>query len=592
MCLVAFLLSAFSLSAQAPAPLIQNPQARMTTSLDGVWQIIIDPLENGYYNYRYQPRENGFFKNAQLQSPRDLIEYNFADSDELRVPGDWNTQAEKLFYYEGTIWYKRSFDYELPAGQRLFVHFGSINYEAKVYLNGVKVGDHTGGYTSFNMEVTDLVQPTDNFLVIKVDNSRKREGVPTVNFDWWNYGGITRSVQLIETPANFIQDYRLQLKKDNPRKVEGYVQLAEPARQQIEIGIPEINFFAPFETDEKGRARVQIEGDFERWSPDNPKLYRINLRAGADRFTDSIGFRTIRTEGHQILLNDQAIFLRGICMHEESPNGPGRVRSAADCDTLIRWAKELGCNFMRLAHYPHSEAMIRAADRAGLLLWSEIPVYWTVQFENLSTFQNAENQLKEMISRDKNRASVILWSVANETPEGSARLRFLKELAQSARRYDTTRLITAALQTRSEADGTKHIADKLGAAIDVIGVNEYCGWYWGEAEQCADLKWTTEFNKPLIMSEFGGGAQFDRHGTEDERWTEEFQDEVYRYNLQMLDQIEFLAGMAPWILKDFLSPRRNLRSIQNNFNRKGLLSEDGQRKKAFFTLQAYYRKRQ
>jgi beta-glucuronidase len=182
--------------AQHPS-LIQNVSGRKTTSLDGVWRIIIDPYENGYYDYRYKPSENGYFKNAKPQSGSDLIEYDFDTSATLKVPGDWNTQSERLLFYEGTIWYKKSFDYRKTENSRLFVYFGAANYEADVYLNGVKIGRHEGGFTPFNFEVTKLIKEQDNYLIVKVDNKRRRDAVPTLNTDWWNYGGLTRQVSLM-----------------------------------------------------------------------------------------------------------------------------------------------------------------------------------------------------------------------------------------------------------------------------------------------------------------------------------------------------------------------------------------------------------
>jgi len=587
---VMILFAFFPVKAQLTAPLLQNIEARKTTTLDGMWQIIVDPLENGYYNHRYQAKENGFFTNAKANDPSDLIEYNFDEGYQLQVPGDWNTQMDKLYYYEGTLWYKRSFDYSLEENKRLFVYFGAVNYDAVVYLNGYKVGVHQGGYTSFNFEITDWVKEEDNFLVLKVNNTRKREAIPTVNTDWWNYGGITRSVHLVETPENPIQDYFIQLEKENPEKIAGWVQLAKDEVQSLTVSIPELGLQDEFTTNPEGRASISFEAKPERWSPDNPKRYEIVIRSESDELTDQIGFRTLETRDHQILLNGESIFLRGICAHEEAPFGPGRVSSLEECEVLLRWAKELGCNFIRLAHYPHSEAMVRKAEEMGILVWSEIPVYWTVLFENEGTYALAEQQLKEMISRDKNRAAVALWSVANETPKSKARLQFLSELVKMARSMDPTRLVTAALDTNSDQEGYKVIDDELGEVLDVIGINQYCGWYGGTPQSCAGQRWKTNYNKPVVISEFGGGALQGYHGDVGQRWTEEYQDAVYKYNLTMLENMDFLAGMTPWILTDFLSPRRNLHRIQNDFNRKGLISENGVKKKAFFRLQAFYKK--
>ena len=213
--------------------LIVNSYNRESTSLNGYWKYIVDPYENGFYNYRLEPFENqnnpgngAFFTNAKPKSKSDLIEYDFDKMDSISVPGDWNTQKEKLFYYEGTVWYKKSFDYSVSnETNRVFVYFEASNYKTDVYLNGKKLGTHIGGFTPFNFEVTNLLKEKENFLIVKVDNKRIKEGVPTLNTDWWNYGGITRDVKLIETSGNYIQDYFIQLDPNDPKKIKGNLTL-------------------------------------------------------------------------------------------------------------------------------------------------------------------------------------------------------------------------------------------------------------------------------------------------------------------------------------------------------------------------------
>lgn len=585
---VLFILFGYSIFGQS-TDLLENIQGRQQMTLDGLWQIIVDPLENGYYNYRYQPRGDGYFKNQKMQTPMDLVEYDFDTDEELMVPGDWNTQDDKLYYYEGSIWYKKSFDYRKEKGKQTYVYFGAVNYDAKVYLNGEYVGSHIGGYTPFQFEVTDLLREKDNFLVVKADNKRLREAVPTVNTDWWNYGGITRSVSLVTVPRQHIKNYTIRLATEQPNQIEGKVSLANSqVNDLVTVSIPELGFRKELRVDEQGQATFLAKAIPTRWSPKHPKLYKVILQSEQDQVEDEIGFRTIATEGSKILLNGENIFLKGICIHEEAPFKTGRVTAAEECRILLGWAKELGCNFVRLAHYPHSEDMVREAEKMGLMVWSEIPVYWTVEFENEATYLNAENQLTEMISRDKNRASVIIWSIANETPVGEARTTFLSRLADKVRELDDSRLVSAALETHAGDENQRIIDDPLGAKMDVIGINNYCGWYYGTPELCPDIRWKNTYDKPMIMTEYGGGALQGMHGSTTERWTEEYQDEVYKSNIEMLKKIDFLAGSTPWILMDFRSARRHLKTIQKDFNRKGLLSEQGVRKKAFFTLQKYY----
>jgi beta-glucuronidase len=576
--------------AQAPAPLINNIGGRHTINLNGRWQTIIDPYETGFYDYRYGESPNGYFKNAKPKSPGDLIEYDFDSSPQMNVPGDWNSQDERLLFYEGTVWYKRSFDYQKKDRTRLFVYLGAANYVADVYLNGQKLGRHEGGFTPFNFEITQLVRERDNFLIVKVDNKRRRDAVPTLNTDWWNYGGLTRDVSLVEAPDTFIRDYFLQLKKGASDEVVGWVQLSNAATSQaVTIEIPEAGIKQTVTTNASGYATVSFRARLQLWSPDSPKLYRVLLTSNNDSVTDQIGFRQIETRGADILLNGKPIFLRGICLHEESPLRGGRAFNEADARMLLGWAKELGCNFVRLAHYPHNEHMIRIADEMGLLVWSEVPVYWTIQWENPETFENARNQLGEIIARDKNRAAIILWSVANETPVGEARNKFLKGLIDYARTLDPTRLLTAANERHYEGSATQVVDDPLGEYLDVLGCNEYVGWYDGPPAKADGLTWKVTLNKPLIISEFGGDARFGLHGDKSVRWTEEYQRDVYEHQIAMLRRITALRGMTPWILTDFRSPRRPLPRIQDFYNRKGLISSRGEKKQAFYVLQNFYR---
>ena len=573
-------------------PLITNVAGRSTTSLDGAWQSIVDPYENGYYDYRYQPRADGYFLAEKPRDKSDLVEYDFDTSPLLRVPGDWNSQDQRLFFYEGTVWYRKVFDYRLAPGARLFVRFDAANYEARVYLNGTLLGSHEGGFTPFNFEITRLVKPAGNSLVVKVDNKRRLDAVPTVNTDWWNYGGLTRDVSLIEVPATFVRDYFVQLSPGSIRRVACWVQLDGPeaAGRPVTLRIPEAGVQQTVSTDAQGRAALDVAADFVLWSPTNPKRYDVEVTAGQDRVTDRIGFRSIATRGNDILLNGQPLFLRGVSVHEQAPLREGRANGPEDARTLLGWVKELNGNFVRLAHYPHNEYMVRIADSLGILVWAEIPVYWTIQWENDATLANARRQLSEMIARDKNRAAVILWSMGNETPQSAPRLAFLQTLAQRARELDPTRLITAALELRYRPEGhVLSIDDAFGRDLDVLAVNEYLGWYQGSPELADSVRWESAFDKPLIVSEFGADALQGYHADPETRFSEEYQAGVYRHQVAMLKRIPFLRGTTPWILTDFRSPRRPLPGIQDFWNRKGLISERGIRKQAFSILQQYYR---
>lgn len=587
----------------AQEPQITNIENRTSFALNGVWKYIVDPYQTGYYDYRRDVRDQqanpstaeSLFLGHKQQSPSERVEYDFDKADNILVPRDWNSQKEKLFYYEGSVWYYKKFDYAAPSnGNRQFLCFGAANYEADVYLNGKKLGKHIGGFTPFNFEITGKLKPEGNFVIVKVDNTRGLEQVPTINTDWWNYGGLTRDVKIVEVANTFIQDYYIQLAKNNPNLIEvsAIMNGADNANQTITIEIPGAKIKVDCTTDSEGNAKITIPvKNLNLWSTENPHLYGVKLTHNGNVMSDKIGFRTVQTQGTEILVNGKPVFLRGICIHEENGIRGGRAYSKEDARMLLGWAKELGCNFVRLAHYPHNENMTRMADEMGIMVWSEVPVYWTIQWKNPETYANAHAQLTDEITRDKNRASIIIWSMANETPISPERTDFLLRQIKTARELDPVRLISAALE-RHTKEGTKNtqvVEDPLQEYVDIIAFNEYIGWYAGLPEACKTAVFDIQYDKPVFVSEFGGGALQGFHGSKDQIWTEEFQEELFEESVKMLDKIPQLRGMTPWILADFRSPRRVLPDIQDGWNRKGLISETGDKKKAFFVLQDYYK---
>ena len=577
-------------------PLIQNVNAYESMSLNGEWNYIVDVQEEGYYDYRMNPTRWGFFQNAKPQKPEDLIEYDFDKSPTMRIPGDWNTQDERLFFYEGTVWFKKSFQAVPMQDVRTLLYFGAVNYDCHVYVNSRHVGHHIGGFTPFNYDISDLLKEGENIIIVKVDNKRHAEDVPTQIFDWWNYGGITRDVKLVKVTPVYLEDYSLQLQKADAKAKNRDISFSAKlnkaeAGHTITVSIPELKLKKTLTTDSSGTIHYSLltihSAKLQLWSPENPKRYRVDISLDTSTISDSIGFRTIETRDKQILLNGQPIFLKGISIHNEKPNGGGRANTAEDARTLLGWAKQLGCNFVRLAHYPHHEEMVREAEKMGILVWSEIPVYWTIAWNNPKTYENAQNQLRDMIARDHNRANIIIWSIANETPHSPDRDQFLGNLAQYARTLDNTRLISMAMEVTGASNYVNRLNDNMNQYVDVVSFNQYIGWY-RDVNDAPKMRWEIPYNKPVIVSEFGGGAKYGYHGAKNQRWTEEFQENLYRENCAMLDKIEGLAGTTPWILKDFRSPRRVLPDVQDYYNRKGLFSDKGEKKKAFYVLKEWY----
>jgi beta-glucuronidase len=591
--------SAADLRTQGLAPLPHHLYGRERVTLDGTWKFLVDAVERGlrqqYPRYTI-PRD-------EKQSPLGglLVEYDFDTAPDISVPGDWNTQTnQRLFWYEGLGWYRRRFD--APAAtsdQRVFLYFEGANYRSHVYLNGEKLGVHEGGFTPFAFELTGKIKPSDNSLVVGVNSKREFGNVPGTDADWFNYGGLTRSVWLVVTPRTFIQHYHFALRERDGRSViTGDVTLDGPdaAHAPVAIRAPEIGADLSVTTGANGRAVFEFEPrNLVRWSPASPQLYAVSVTTADDHLAERLGFRTIATRGTEILLNGQPLYLRGISIHEERfgdhDDDGGRKLDWEDARRLLLEAQALGCNFVRISHYPHSEKMIRLADELGLLVWSEIPVYQEdIPYDDPATLEKARRMQAVNIARDQNRASVVIWSVSNETPLTDARLKFLRALIADARQRDNTRLISAALN-RSLASSSHEIVidDPLGADLDLIGFNTYIGWYGKlPPEEIAQLSWRSIYDKPMILSEFGTDAKRGTRGPREARWTEEHQAWFYALTLANAEQVPWIRGTAPWILKDFRSPRRYHGAYQNYWNRKGLLSETGQRKLAWQVLHDFY----
>jgi beta-glucuronidase len=312
--------------------LVQNPSARQNLSLNGPWKTIVDPYEAGYYDFHLNPIPGGGLGADRVPANKsDHLELTFLpDAATLQVPGDWNTQKPEFLWYEGTIWYKREFNCAKRPGRRLFLWFGAANYQAIVFLNGKRLGQHEGGFTPFQFEVTDAVRDGTNAVIVKVDDQRHADAVPPAMTDWWNYGGLTRDVKLVDVPETFIQDYFVQLEKGSLNRIAGWVRLdGARKRQKVAIRVPESGASTTVDTDENGFARFAFNATVTPWSPDTPKLYDVRVEAESDGVEERIGFRTIETSGQKILLNGKPVFLRGISIHGEAPFRAGRAGKRA-----------------------------------------------------------------------------------------------------------------------------------------------------------------------------------------------------------------------------------------------------------------------
>lgn len=553
---------------------------RKTESLNGKWHFYADPIE---YLLR-----GGWYKESRYddQGREKPCDYDFEAMEEIKVPATWNTERPELFLYENMGVYFRTFRYKQHEdGERVFLHFEGVAYRAYVFLNGECIAMHDGASTPFSVEVTGKLNEVNRILV-GVDAKRQDDRVPMTNTDWFNYGGIYRDVYFVRTPGTFLKDWFLRLVPGS-----GYSEIAldfsvdgsksgEALLTIEELGIKEKVRY------EDGIGSAVIKAKPVLWSPENPKLYDVSLSIDGDELSDKIGFREFKVDGNRILLNGNEVFMKGICVHEDDVCLGKSTNECIIRETIRTVKEELHGVFLRLAHYPHTRLFSKIADEMGVMLWEEIPVYWSIAFGNEKTYKDAENQIGELIKRDKNRASVVIWSVGNENPDTDERFAFMSNLASYVRSVDPTRAVSAACLV--DEVGEK-IDDRLADKLDIIGVNEYYGWYNPDFSKLGRVLKNSNPSKPVIITEVGAGARAGNHGPSDMLWTEEFQEALYMKQVKEIGACPFIKGVSPWILYDFRAQRR-FNHYQAGFNRKGLIDADKKTKKlAFKVLSDFYK---
>ena len=627
----------------SPDNLIGWIDSRQITSLNGEWSYIVDPMNNGLPESSFF---GGFPKNKTQKTGMELIEYNFETAAKIHIPGAWNAIDEKLFFYRGPVWLYKKFNYQLKKEAITHLYIEGSNFTTKIFINGSIVGEFEGGYVPFNFDISKYLKDGENILLVQTDNTLNKSSVPTQKTDWWPWGGIVGDVYILETPKKFIQNAYLQLNPEKFSEALFNVEMnQELSGQRIVLEIPELQFKDEFITNATGFIRESIKITPQLWSPDDPKLYKVIISTDQEIISDEIGFRSIKVKGQNIYLNNSEIQFKGISMHSEPIGIPGPAFSKEHFQDLLLTAKDLNINFIRAAHYPYTRHLAKVADRLGLMLWEEVPVYWNIDWDNSETLNIATNQITRLVQRDQNRASVVVWSVANETPLSSSRMKFLNTLLSEIEVIDSTRLTTAALLSGSEEqfkalvlvlalkgfnsqwvnpqekaifqfildqanvpidselNFSISIDDPLGESVDLISYNEYFGWYYvtfftdqmmiSEGtlrklmfEIMPSIKISSVFNKPIHISEFGAGAKYGNHSNK--IWSENYQASLYRHQLEMLSNNPQIKGISPWVFKDFRAMLRPLPGIQDFYNRKGLIDENGNKKEAFDVLADFY----
>jgi beta-galactosidase/beta-glucuronidase len=594
--------SAPTLGAMRP----QQNEFRNLMDLSGLWQFELDPTGAG--------EDAGWMRG--LPSPR-LIP----------VPASWNDLFDDAADYLGFAWY--ALDAWIPAswdGQKIFLRVYSAEYATKLWLNGSLLGEHEGGHLPFAFELTGKARfDQANHLALRVENLQKPDRVPpgprpghaswndypATTYDFFPYAGLDRQVALYSCPPTHLEDVTVTTRLEG---ATGVVTISAAAtgnwsgKGRAEIATEAGAVTAGLEfADGKATADLRLP-QARFWSPDDPHLYPLAvslLESGkpADSYRLEIGVRTIAVQGDRLLLNGKPVILRGADKHEDFPlHGKG-----LDLPQLIRdyqLLKWIGANAYRTSHYPYSEEAMELADRIGILIIDEIPAVgldFSETGENIRAWNRmAQSQLRDLVARDKNHPSVILWSVANEPGAGSlapggrqnpqavaAGERYFTRMAALAHRLDPTRPVTFASAQGSPEDWLKF--------VDAVGINRYYGWYvgGGQIEEAGGAlakeldALHSSLAKPILLTEFGAGTIAGSHGLPPEMWNEEYQAELIRAYLDAADQRPFMAGTLIWCFADFKTPQSIIRA--EGLNQKGLFTRDRRPKQAAHMLRARWR---
>ncbi|MFW9945333.1 MAG: glycoside hydrolase family 2 protein [Candidatus Odinarchaeota archaeon] len=510
---------------------------------------------------------------------------------DIQIPNSFNL-LKNFEVFEGIFWhfYQFNMNESVDINNHIYqIRFKGSNYKTQVWLNGAFLGEHNGGFTPFYVNISKHLTQKDNFLVIRVDNVRKKDRIPPIFFDWFNWGGIYRDVDLLLLNKNRIKEIVIKTTLDTLNVCN------------IKIIYKIIGFLSfKWQILDSNHSNTLYEGDIFKgsglgniilkmsnpklWSPDNPYLYYLKIINISSEIKEDIlyesyfGVRQVEVIGSNILLNKRKIRLKGVSLHEEYMPF-GRTIPYEKRLEDIKTIKSLGFNALRTAHYSHDEDLLEIADKIGILILEEIPVYWNCNFKSNAVFKVAARILRELIKRDINHPSVIWWSVGNEIPIHKRECsRFVRRLMMLARTYDDTRIVTYVSR--------KLITDLTRRFADVATINTYFGWYFGHERMLSlflDIMNAPFFTKPWIFTEFGAGAKYGFHDDwrNQTKFTEERQLQLLDYTIRTINSKEYFAGWLIWIFRDFRSLMKS-GEYQQGFNRKGIVSEKSYEKKLIF----------
>lgn len=551
---------------------------RKTYALDGMWKFLKDPEK------AVLPRE----WNAELP----------CNAEDIPVPSCWNNMLGAR-NYDGLAWFFRKFTTE---SKNVNLVFHGVSGQAEVYLDGNHLGSHYGSFTDFSFLVRGLAAG-EHVLAVSADNTGDdMNTIPLSRLDWHNYGGITRSVEIMELDNVWIRDCRIDYLLDDAMKSAAVTLALSVEGLDGDIHNEKLRIFLDNECiytgniPVRGKTTVKIPEIFidgiQLWSVENPKLYLVRVETEKDDILERIGFRKIEAGNGKILLNGSEIRLKGVNRHEDHPDWGSSIPLTI-MQRDIKIIKHLGCNSIRGAHYPNAELFLDFCDQEGILFWEEIPVwqYYEKQLRNPPVRERGVGMLEEMIKRDYHHPSIILWGIHNEIDVRiQAGYELTKVFADKVRSLDASRLVTYACSMPME--------DICFPLVDVIGINKYFEWYEGVKEDWpaflkafkSKLSSDGLGDKPLIVSEFGVEALYGESGFEPDKWTEDYQEKYLEYVLQVLLKDCAVSGMYIWQYCDVLTANYIDRSLlrPRGYNNKGLVNEYRKPKRAYWKVRDIY----
>ncbi|OQB15214.1 MAG: Beta-glucuronidase [Firmicutes bacterium ADurb.Bin193] len=561
--------------------LFESYKNRKTNFLDGMWKMKADPEKVGVSEKWYESLPN--------------------ECKDTCVPSCWNNELG-LYHYEGIMWYFKKF----TAGGNVNLIFHAVTGQAEVYVDGVHIGGHYGGWTGFNFILSGL-KAGEHFLAVSVDNTHDNMNtIPLAEVDWFHYGGIHRSVEVQELRNLWVDDFKIDYKlNDAFTSAEIGVKVsingvADKLQKPVVNVYMEDNLIYTHELDKNNPLKeISFSGysidNIKLWDIFKPNLYyfRAEITDGGvvvDDMIDRTGFRHIKAENKKILLNGKEIYIKGVNRHEDHPDwGFAVPLNLMRKDIAI--IKNLGCNSIRGSHYPNSKLFLDCLDEEGLLFWEEIPMwgYPEEPLQNPLIMERGLMMIEEMVIRDYHHPSIIFWSVHNEIATNTqAAFDITKSFVEKVRSLDKSRLVSYA--------SNHPLCDICYSLVDVISINKYFGWYHGEASSWfrffENLKeYVNSLNLghlPILMTEFGGGGIAGVCSFENQKWSENYQAELIGYELELFHNTPGVVGSYIWQYCDTRTPKENEMKRPRSFNNKGIVNEYRNPKMAYWSAKKIY----